>query len=183
MPMSSEENTVAREEALRRAIFDELAVDEGLLDAENALDFSMAGRREKHGNNCMPALMQQCLLLASAPSPSPLHERMLEEALTNVLALSSDTVEGYATWDCEALIEQLETLVTPQMRRNYEETNAYYEALFRGTKDKRERENERPRNTNQPSAGGGGTKAAASRCGDFVTAGQMVGIAGSIVQG
>lgn len=161
------------EEALRRAIFEELAADEGLLDAEAALNFSTAGLCDKHSTDSRPALMKQCLLLASARQPSQSNEIMLDEVFSKLLALTPEPTGEDPLGDYDALVEQLETLVTPQMRRNYDEANAYYEALLRGPKDTREGENERPKAVNQQDVPAG-VKPTAPKGGDFVTAGQMV---------
>lgn len=73
----------------QRAVFAELTANEGCLDTENGLDFSINGLAEKQNIEALPALMQQCILLCCKEGATLETEISLEEALTNIHALKN----------------------------------------------------------------------------------------------
>lgn len=74
------------DDAYQNAVIDELEANDGLLNEENALDFSTEGIASKLHPDCLPALMQQALLLYTAgEDPEALY--LLDETLEKIDAL------------------------------------------------------------------------------------------------
>ena len=122
------------EELFRQAVLTEVTANEGLIDTENGVDFSLSGLAEKNHPNALAGLMQQCVLLCAKDKLSLDEVINLQDALSSTLAITSKQRMVKSEHVFDNWVDELQNFAATDLvetRKVFDSVNNYYDELLK----------------------------------------------------